>query len=141
MKGLFKKLGYGILFIVVLPVWLIAFVLFSLYAIALFIFTFFTAIPAYFKGESIFGPSELDIAASTRLAEQKLQAQQPPPAPIVQPSTTIIFNAPPPPQHEDPRVNYIQQDGTIYRALPEQDTTASIPEQIIIEPSEAEKNE
>jgi hypothetical protein len=132
MKGLFKRLGHGFLFILVVPFWIMTFVLFSVYAIVSYIFTFFTAIPAYFRGESVFGPSELDIAASTRLAEQKLQAQMPPPAPIVQPSTTIIFNAPPPQGQADPRINYIQQDGTIYRQVTAQDVQ-KIPTDVIVE--------
>lgn len=131
MKGLFKRLGHGFLFILVLPIWLITFVFFGVYAIISYIFTFFSAIPAYFRGESIFGPSELDIAASTRLAEQKLQAQMPPPAPVVQPSTTIIFNTPPQGQ-VDKRINYIEQNGTIYRQVSTHDPD-KLPTDVIIE--------
>lgn len=132
MKALFKRLGHGFLFILVVPFWLILFALFCVFSIISYIFTFLSAIPAYFRGESIFGPSELDVAASTRLAEQKLQAQLPPPAPIVQPSTTIIFNAPPPQGQADPSVNYIQQDGTIYRQVSTQEPER-IPTDVIIE--------
>ncbi|MDY0214572.1 MAG: hypothetical protein RBS24_03525 [Bacilli bacterium] len=105
MKGLFGKLGKGILFVVVFPFWLIAFVLFAIYSIFVFLFTLFAAIPAYLKGESVLSPDELDIAASKKLAEQKLQAQTQPPAPIVQPQTTIILNAVPQQPQVQPHVS------------------------------------
>ncbi|OQA79154.1 MAG: hypothetical protein BWY30_00257 [Tenericutes bacterium ADurb.Bin239] len=134
MKGLFKRLGQGFLFILALPLGVIIFAGFSVYAVIMFFYTFFSAIPAFFKGENVFGPTELDIAASTRLAEQKLAAQQPPPAPVVQPSTTIILNTiqQPGTQPTPPQVTYIQQDGVVYKQVSEQEL-AQIPEEAIID--------
>lgn len=141
MKGLFKRLGQGILFILALPFGIAIFILFSIYAIITFFYTFFSAIPAFFKGENVFGPTELDIAASTRLAEQKLAAQQPPPPPVVQPSTTInLFTVQQPGtgQVPPPQVTYTQSDGVTYRRVTEQEV-AALPEETIIDNSEEQK--
>lgn len=126
MKSLFKSMGNGIIFILVLPFWLVVFAFFSVYSVIVFLITFFTSIPAYLKGESVFGPSKLDVAAATKLAEHKKTALEPPlqtinPQPIVQPSTTIIFNTNALPPGQQPQVGYIQQDGTVYRQVTTQD--------------------
>lgn len=132
MKGLFRKLGHGILFVFVLPIWVLVFALFTLWSIVVFFFTFFSAIPAFFRGESILEPSELDVAASTKLAEKKMLEQAPPVAPVVQPTTTIILNTLPPQPGQLPnqQVTYIQ-DGTVYRKLTNEETV-QIPEGSIV---------
>ncbi|OQC10337.1 MAG: hypothetical protein BWX74_00685 [Tenericutes bacterium ADurb.Bin087] len=137
MKGLFKRLGQGLLFILALPFGLIIFAIFAVYAIMMFFYTLFSAIPAFFKGENVFGPTELDIAASTRLAEQKLAAQQPPPPPVVQPSTTInLFTVQQPGSEQvPPQVTYTQGDGVTYRRVTEQEV-AKLPEEAIIDHKE-----
>lgn len=146
MKGLFKKLGQGMLFILALPFGLIIFALFSVYAIIMFFYTFFSSIPAFFRGENVFGPDELDIAASTRLAEQKLATQQQSVQQTPPPSTTInLYNVqqpqqpgqeqtPPPP----PEITYTTQDGVTYRRVTEQEVT-KLPEEAIIENEEEQK--
>lgn len=119
MKAFFKRIGRGFIFILILPFWLVVFVLFTVYSVLAFLFTIISAIPAFFKGESILAPSELDIAATTKIAEQKhmdslpdaqIVPQQAPPQITV---NVIQGPAPTPPQNQ----NYIEQDGVIYRAL------------------------
>lgn len=123
MKGLFKKLGQGIMFIFVAPFWLVAFLLFTLFSIFVFLFTLISAIPAYFRGESILAPSEIDIAASTKIAEQKRMAQIPD-APIFQTQPqeqpNIVVNISPSVLRPTKQTNYIEHDGTIYRKVTEQ---------------------
>lgn len=131
MKGLFKTFGKGILFIVILPFWIIAFSLFLLYAIVVFFITLFSAIPAYFRGESVFSPDEIDIAASKKLAEQKQQAQAPPPAPVVQPQTTIILNAVPMKTEEAP-IEYIENEAAPLQQITAKDFHESLPEADVV---------
>lgn len=119
MKTFFKRLGLGFVFILVLPFWLVAFVLFAVFSIFVYLFTLISAVPAYFKGESILAPSELDIAASTKLAEQKHMASLPDAqlvAPAQQPTIIVNVTQGPQPQPQ-PQQNYIEQDGVIYRAV------------------------
>lgn len=135
MKGLFKKLGKGILFVFILPFWVIAFLLFTVFALCAYFYTLFAAIPAYLRGESVLSPTEIDIAASTKLAEQKKQAQMAPPAPVVQSQTTIILNAVPlqNTQEEKP-ITYVEHEkepGEM-RQLTEKDFQESLPEAILI---------
>lgn len=98
MKSLFKRMGYGIMFTILLPIYLLAFAIFTLYSLTMFIFTFFASIPAYFKGESVFGHSEIDIAAATKIMEAKQAEEMAKLHPIStqpvnpQPTTTIIIN-------------------------------------------------
>lgn len=119
MKAFFKRLGHGFVFIIILPFWLVVFVLFTVYSIFAFLFTVISAIPAFFKGESILAPSELDIAATTKIAEQKHMDSLPDAQIVpqqVQPQITVNViqgPAPLPPQNQ----NYIEQGGVIYRAL------------------------
>lgn len=126
MKAFFRRLGLGFVFILVLPFWLVAFVLFAVFSIFVYLFTLISAIPAYFKGESILAPSELDIAASTKIAEQKHMASLPD-APLVaeQQQPTIIVNVTQGPQpQQQVQQNYIEQDGVIYRAVTTQEAEA-----------------
>lgn len=134
MKELFRKIGLGIVFIFVFPFWLVAFVLFTVYSIFAYLFTLITAIPAYFKGGSILAPSELDVAATTKIAEQKAMAQLPDAPLIVQPAQpTIIVNVaqPTPQQIQGPHQNYIERDGVIYRRVSTVDPQA-LPENTVI---------
>ena len=119
MKGLFKNIGHGFLFIVIFPFWLIVFALFTIWSIFTFFFTFLTAIPAYFRGESILGHSELDVGASTKIAEAKLLQELPPSAPISQapPMTINVYTNPVYPEQLPTQQKYIEKDGTIYRQL------------------------
>ncbi len=126
MKDIFKRIGRGFLFILVLPFWVVVFALFLIYALFSFFYTLFSTIPLYFKGESVLGPSELDVAASTKLAKQKELESLPDSGPFVQPAPgqpTIVVNVntPPviPPQNEPN--NFIEQDGAVYRRLTEQE--------------------
>lgn len=129
MKSLFKKLWHGLVFTVVLPFWLVVFALFTIWAMLVFFFTFLTAIPGYFRGESILAPDELDVAATTKIAEEKLLEKLPPSSPVVQqqqPVTINLFTAPPQAQTEvaADKAKYIEQDGTIYRQLTQSEQKA-----------------
>ena len=138
MAGLFKKLGKGIMFIFILPFWVVAFLLFTIYALGAYFFTLFAAIPSYLRGESVLSPTEIDIAASTKLAEQKKQSQMAQPAPIVQPQTTIILNAVPVQQKEETPITFVehQKAEPEMQQLTEQDFKASLPEEILVEEEE-----
>ncbi len=122
MKDLFKRFGRGFLFILVLPFWVVVFVLFTIYAVFSFLYTLISTIPLFFKGESVLGPSELDIAASTKLAKQKELDSLPDSSPFIQPvptQPTIVVNVQTPPvvaPRTDPS-NLIEQNGVIYRRL------------------------
>ena len=82
----------------------------------------FPQFPSSFKGESVLGPSELDIAASTKLAKQKELDSLPDSSPFIQPvptQPTIVVNVQTPPvvaPRTDPS-NLIEQNGVIYRRL------------------------
>ena len=134
MAGLFKKLGKGIMFIFILPFWVVTFLLFTIYAIGAYFFTLFSAIPAYLRGESVLSPTEIDIAASTKLAEQKKQSQMAQPSPIVQPQTTIILNAVPVQQKEETPITFVEHEKAEpeMQQLTEQDFKASLPEEVLV---------
>lgn len=122
MKDIFKRFGRGFLFILVLPFWVVVFVLFLIYAIFSFLYTLISTIPLFFKGESVLGPSELDVAASTKIAKQKELESLPDSGPFIQPAPsqpTIIVNVQTPPVIPPPidPNNFIEQDGVIYRRL------------------------
>lgn len=122
MIGIFKTLGRGFIFILILPFWIVVFVLFLIYAIFSFLYTLISTIPLFFRGESVLAPSELDIAASTKLAKQKELESLPDSGPFVQPvaqQPTIIVNVqtPPPLQTKPDVTDLIEQDGAVYRRL------------------------
>ena len=133
MGSFFKRLGRGIIFVFALPVCLVMFALFAVYALLSFSFTLLSTVPAYFRGETVTGPTAVDIAAGTKLAEQKRLEQIPQSTPIVQPSTTIIFNNPPvQPPTPNQNINYIQHDGAVYKKVETHDV-AALPTDVVVE--------
>lgn len=91
MVEFFRKIGRGLLLIVIAPFAIVFFAFYSLYAIFLFIVLLAIAIPKYLKGGSIMDATELDKRAAAKMAEQ-LMRENTPAQPQQQPAPTLIFN-------------------------------------------------
>ena len=67
MGAIFKKFGQGILYILVLPLLLLAFAVFGVYGVFLFIVLMIKSIVLFFKGKSLNSELPEDIEARNRL--------------------------------------------------------------------------
>ena len=79
MGSIFKKFGQGLLYILVLPAFLLAILIFGVYGIFLFIVLMIKSIICFFKGKSLYEDLPEDIEAQRRLhperAEPKVEAR------------------------------------------------------------------
>lgn len=71
MGSIFKKFGQGLLYILVLPVFLIAITIFGIYGIGLFIVLMIKSIICFFKGKSLYEDLPEDIEAQRILHPEK----------------------------------------------------------------------
>lgn len=69
MGEFFKKMGRGVLFIVISPFAAIVLVVYLVYGLLLFIFMSLKSIPIFFRGGSILEPSTYDIEVENKLIE------------------------------------------------------------------------
>ena len=78
MGSIFKKFGQGLLYILVLPVFILAIAIFGVYGIGLFIVLMIKSIICFFKGKSLYKDLPEDIEAQRILhperAEPKVEA-------------------------------------------------------------------
>ena len=81
MKDFFKSIGKGILYILVLPVFLVALVLFAVIGIFFFLFMLVKAIILFFQGKKIDEPLPEDKEADRRLHQNV--RQQPASEPVI----------------------------------------------------------
>ena len=73
MGSIFKKFGQGIMYILVLPIFLLAVALFGVYGVFLFIVLMIKSIICFFKGKSIFADLPEDIEAQRRLHPERAE--------------------------------------------------------------------
>lgn len=69
MSGFFKKFGKGLLYLLVLPVFIIVLAGYAIYGFIIFIFVFIRSIIDFFKGKSFFRDLPEDIEAKKRLSK------------------------------------------------------------------------
>ena len=67
MSGFLKKFGQGILYVLVLPVFIVVLALYAVYGVFIFIFMFFKSIILFFKGKSVSSDLPEDIEAKRRM--------------------------------------------------------------------------
>lgn len=99
MSSFFKKVGKGLLYLLVFPFLLIILSLCSVFGIIVFIFLGFKTVILFFMGKSIFGDLPEDIQAKKILSM------------MTQPNPTVM--ASPYPSSNDQNINFSNQDNTI----------------------------
>lgn len=70
MGEFFKKMGRGVLFIVISPFAAIVLATYLVYGLLLFIYMTLKSIPVFFKGGSILEPSAYDIEVENKLIDE-----------------------------------------------------------------------
>ena len=103
MAELFKKFGMGILYILVLPIFLLALIIFGAYGVIVFILLSIKSIFLFFMGKSLHGELEEDIKARKILHPEPEKKEEPEPIIIIDtPKEEIIKEAEPSPKIEIP---------------------------------------
>ena len=75
MGSIFKKFGQGLLYILVLPIFLLAVIIFGIYGIGLFIVLMIKSIICFFKGKSLYEDLPEDIEAQRILHPEKVKPE------------------------------------------------------------------
>ena len=78
MGSILKKFGLGILYIFVLPIYLVAVLIFGIYGIGLFLVLMIKSIICFFKGQSLHGDLPEDIEAKRILHPESVQPKSTP---------------------------------------------------------------
>ena len=73
MGSIFKKFGQGILYILVLPIFLLAVTIFGIYGVGLFVVLMIKSIISFFKGKSLYEDLPEDIEAQKILHPEKVK--------------------------------------------------------------------
>ena len=73
MGSIFKKFGQGLLYILVLPAFLLAIVIFGVYGVGLFIVLMIKSIVCFFKGKTLYEDLPEDIEAQRRLHPERVE--------------------------------------------------------------------
>lgn len=89
MGEFFKKMGRGILFILLSPVAAIVLAFYLVFGVFLFIFMSLKSVPAFFKGGSILEPTEFDVDVERKLISEKREKGKAVPGPTAQQGPTI----------------------------------------------------
>ncbi|HZJ89298.1 MAG TPA: hypothetical protein VFD05_01260 [Bacilli bacterium] len=91
MGEFFKKMGRGILFIVLSPVAAIVLAFYLLFGVFLFIFMSLKSVPVFLKGGSILEPTEFDVDVEKKLISERREKAKTPEQVTQQGPTINVF--------------------------------------------------